>query len=203
MATTRMRQAVILSALVVISIEATQHNKYYLNQLAMESAENKEDTSALVGMPRPDFLLPDIDGFPRKISEWDGHVVALNFWASWCKPCRREMPAFMRLQELFGPQGLQFVGVALDERGAVVDFLTELGVEINYPQLMGGDEGIDIAKAYGNAFGILPYTVFIGRDGRIAHIQYGELTEKKAREVISSLLGSSPPGAASSSSIEG
>ncbi|HFQ91750.1 MAG TPA: TlpA family protein disulfide reductase, partial [Chromatiales bacterium] len=83
MATTRMRQAVILSALVVIGIAAALFNKYYLDRLAMERAVSKEDDSALVGMPRPDFLLPDIDGFPRKISEWDGQVVALNFWASW------------------------------------------------------------------------------------------------------------------------
>ncbi len=192
MATTRMRQAVILSALVVIGIAAALFNKYYLDRLAMERAVSKEDDSALVGMPRPDFLLPDIDGFPRKISEWDGQVVALNFWASWCKPCRREMPAFIRLQNQFGSRGLQFVGIALDEREAVVSFLGELGEEINYPQLMGDDDGIDLAKSYGNAFGILPYTVFIGRDGRIAHVQYGELTEKKARELISGLLDSPP-----------
>lgn len=188
MATTRTRQAVILLVLIVIGIGAAVLNNYYLNQLAMERAVSKEKKSALVGRKRPDFKLPDIDGFPRKISEWDGRVVALNFWASWCKPCRREMPSFIRLQEKYGPQGLQFIGVALDERGAVVDFLAGLGAEINYPQLMGDDDGIDIAKAYGNGFGILPYTVFIDRDGLVSHVQYGELTEKKAEDLIRGLL---------------
>lgn len=183
-----MRQAGILLALVAVGIAAAILNNYYLKKLAMERAVEREDTSVLVGRKGPDFMLPDLDGFPRKLSEWDGRVVALNFWASWCKPCRREMPSFIRLQEQYGPQGLQFIGVALDKREAIVEFLAELDAAVNYPQLMGEDDGIDLAKAYGNAFGILPYTVFIGRDGLIAHVQYGELTERKAEELIRRLL---------------
>ncbi len=123
-------------------------------------------------------------------------MVVLNFWAVWCRPCRREMPAFIRLQQRFGTQGVQFVGIDLDTvdaRKVVQKYLGEFAQKINYPILIGNDDGIDIARAYGNAFGVLPYTVVIGRDARIAHIQYGEWTEAAATEVIERQLGAQRP----------
>lgn len=183
-----MRQAVILAVVVIIGITAAILNENYKKQLVEERTSNQQETSALIGAKRLDFQLPDIDGFPRKLSEWDGRLVVLNFWASWCKPCRREMPSFIRLQEKYGPQGLQFIGVSLDDRETVMDFLADLGVEMNYPMLIGGDEGIDLARSYGDAFGILPYTVFVDRDGLITHLQYGELTEEFAENLINQQL---------------
>lgn len=188
MAMTRAGRAVILAVVVIIGIAAAIFNENYKKQLIEDRATNGKESPALIGQQRPDFSLHDIDGFPRKVSEWDGGIMVLNFWASWCKPCRREMPSFVSLQEKYGPQGLQFIGIALDGREAVQGFLTDLGLEINYPMLIGEDDGIDIAKAYGNAFGILPYTVFVDRNGLIVHLQYGEMTEEFAENLISQQL---------------
>ncbi len=175
---------VILVVVVIIGIAAAIFNETYKKQLIADRATNREEAPTLIGQQRPEFSLHDIDGFPRKVSEWDGGVMVLNFWASWCKPCRREMPSFVSLQEKYGPQGLQFIGIALDGREAVQGFLEDLDLEMNYPMLIGEDDGIDIAKAYGNAFGILPYTVFVDRNGLIAHLQYGEMTEEFAENLI-------------------
>ncbi|MFQ5488375.1 MAG: TlpA family protein disulfide reductase, partial [Gammaproteobacteria bacterium] len=117
-----------------------------------------------------------------------GKITIVNFWASWCQPCRREMPAFMRLQQAYGEQGVQFIGIALDERQAVQTFLEELEVAVNYPILVGDDEAIEIAKAYGNELGVLPYTVVVDRGGRIAHLQYGEMSAEEAEALIQSQL---------------
>lgn len=141
----------------------------------------------LFNEPRPDFALAELDGTVRAVKEWDGKVIAVNFWATWCPPCKREIPSFNALQRELGPAGMQFVGIAVDDRSAVESYTKD--TTIDYPVLVG-DEGktIAIAEQYGNATGILPYTVIIDRKGRIAYVQYGELPEELAREVIKSLL---------------
>ena len=142
--------------------------------------------SSTSGEPRPAFALPDLDGEQRSIAEWDGQVVLLNFWASWCPPCRREIPAFIDVQEDYRDQGLRIVGIAIDERQAVVDFTDPMGV--NYPILLGGDEGIGIAESYGNRMGVLPYTVLIDRDGHIVDRWREELSYEDVEKAIEPLL---------------
>lgn len=117
--------------------------------------------------PRPAFSLPDLDGQERHISEWDGQVVVLNFWGSWCPPCVNEMPMFMELQEQYGDQGLQFVGVAVDRQEEAQQFYDELSV--NFPSMIGVHEANEVGAQYGNDMGTLPYTVIIDRDGFIVH----------------------------------
>ncbi len=144
------------------------------------------EQAGIVGQARPDFILPDLLGTARAAKEWDGKVVALNFWATWCPPCKREIPSFNALQKELGAAGLQFVGIAIDESKAVTDYTQETAID--YPVLVSEDEGMRTAQRYGNMAGILPYTVIIDRQGRIAFARYGELSEKMAREVIKSLL---------------
>ncbi len=139
-----------------------------------------------VSQPRPDFTLPDMDGVPRPISDWDGKVLAINFWATWCAPCVREMPAFNALQQEYGERGLQFIGVAMDDQAAITGFMKK--IPIQFPVLVGEDAAMEIAIRYGDEVGILPYTVIVDRQGRIAYVRYGELTPEMARPVIESLL---------------
>lgn len=141
----------------------------------------------LFNQPRPDFTLADLEGRSRTVKEWDGKVVAVNFWATWCPPCKREIPSFNALQRELGPAGLQFVGVAVDDPGAVANYVKD--TVVGYPVLIGDEnKTIAVAEQYGNATGVLPYTVIIDRKGRIAYVQYGELPEDLAREVIKALL---------------
>ncbi len=146
--------------------------------------EAKGDQKKLV--KRPYFSLPDIDGIQRTISTWDGKVLVVNFWASWCEPCLREIPAFVDLQDSYGEQGLQFVGIAVDDIEAVRQFLKK--IPINYPILVHPRDTLPIAEAYGNEFGILPFTVVVNRDGNIAHTQLGAISHEEAEEIIKALL---------------
>lgn len=114
---------------------------------------------------RPAFELPGLDGNTHHVSEWDGRVVLLNFWATWCAPCREEMPMLDEMHDEYGEQGFTVVGVALDNPGAVQSFVEEL--DIGYPILIDNATGDDLARRYGNGQGVLPYSVLIGRDGTI------------------------------------
>ena len=142
--------------------------------------------NGLLGQPRPAFSLPDLQGRQHPISEWDGHVVALNFWATWCPPCLKEIPELIRMQSDYGPRGLQIIGIALQNPQEVVAFAQRHG--INYPLLAGEMPVLRIAEAYGNDLGALPYTVVIDRQGRIAYIKRGAVQRAEMDKVLRPLL---------------
>ena len=157
-----------------------------LIQQLLNKSEPNQVAQAMVKLPAPEFDLPDIHGIMHNSHEWDGKVVILNFWATWCPPCRSETPAFVELQEQYREAGAQFIGIAIDSKEQVQDFMDTYGV--NYPMLIGEDNAIKIAKDYGNRFGALPYTVIINRQGQIQHVQRGELPRELAEQTISKLL---------------
>ena len=137
----------------------------------------------VVGRPRPVFSLPALgDGKAHAITDYEGRVVLLNFWATWCPPCVEEVPALDALQAELGDRGLRVLGVALEEAGPVRAFAREHGVD--YPLLPGGRTAFDIAAEYGNGRGTLPYTVVIDRDGIVRATHQGALTRTEARELV-------------------
>ncbi|MDN5849490.1 MAG: TlpA family protein disulfide reductase [Nitrococcus sp.] len=138
------------------------------------------------GMHRPAFTLPAMNGGKKSISEWDGKVVVLNFWASWCEPCRREIPLLIDLQRQYGERGLQVVGVAIDSRAAIRDFAKRVG--INYPVLYGIEPAMNVAASYGDEQGTLPYTVVLDRDGRMRQIFRKEIKRPAIEPVLRELL---------------
>lgn len=159
------------------------------NELVKLFANNDDITQAAnqqVNTHVQDFSLHDIEGASHKFSEWQDKVRVLNFWATWCPPCRKETPMFVEMQEQLGDKGLQFVGVAIDEKQKVIDFMDSYGV--NYPMLIGTDDAIKVAEQFGNRFGALPWTVVIDRNGTIVHAQGGEFTRQKAESIIKPLL---------------
>ena len=113
--------------------------------------------------PAPDFVLPTIDGDHFRLADYAGRVVVVNFWATWCAPCLEEIPAFVELQEKYAPEGLQFVGISVDEEGPdlVRPFVKRLNV--NYPIAM--DDGKVAASYKGHL--VIPSTFVVGRDGLI------------------------------------
>jgi thiol-disulfide isomerase/thioredoxin len=142
------------------------------------------ETHSMVGRLRPEFILADLAGAPRRVTEWDGKVLIINFWATWCPPCRKEIPMLVGLQEHYGRAGMQLIGVALDEPSSVQAYSKAMG--INYPILIG-DSGT-IVNSYGNNLGALPYTVIIGRDSKIALVKLGELSREETEKAIRALL---------------
>lgn len=135
---------------------------------------------------RPAFWLPDSEGVRRGIDEWDGKVLVVNFWATWCPPCLHEIPGFIALQEQYADRGVQFLGVAIDDGEKVRAFAMEMG--INYPTLHGQMDAIEVMTAYGNKSGGLPYTVVIDRSGQIVARHPGVLEQDAAAALLEQLL---------------
>jgi len=130
--------------------------------------------------------LPDIDGRPQTIEQWRGRVLVVNFWATWCAPCREEIPALMRVQEKLAARGLQIVGIAIDDIDKVRPYVAEL--KINYPILVGGLDGIELTRQAGNRLGGLPFTVVFDRKGGAAHSQLGGVNQQKLEALLEPLL---------------
>ncbi len=130
--------------------------------------------------------LQDLRGELQPLAQWRGKVLVVNFWATWCPPCLKEIPEFIRLQEQFGSKGVQFVGIAIDEKMRVLGFVAKSGM--NYPVLMAEQEGITLARNAGNRLGGLPFTVIIDREGRTAKVELGVLDEAKLRPILQGLL---------------
>ena len=130
--------------------------------------------------------LPSVDGKPQSIKQWQGKIMVVNFWATWCPPCREEIPGFIDLNKKYGDKGLVFVGIALDEPDRVQAYIDEIG--INYPVLIGGPEAGALSTAAGNRLGGLPYTVVIDRQGKPVGNFTGAVAEKKLEDLVKPLL---------------
>ena len=130
--------------------------------------------------------LPATSGKLQRLDQWRGQVLVVNFWATWCVPCREEMPQFIREQSESGAKGLQFVGIAVDQADKVQKFATEIG--LNYPALIGGLGAMELSRDLGNSLMALPFTVVLDRDGHIAHTQLGLLKPDKLEAVVAPLL---------------
>ena len=143
-------------------------------------------SGGIIGQPRPGFALPDATGTVRDVAEWSGNVLVVNFWASWCAPCREEMPALIELQARYGSRGLRTIGIAADIPERATAFSEELGV--NYPSLFAEREVIELGKRYGNVLGVLPYTVVIDREGIVRYTHLGLIEPARLEEVLEALL---------------
>jgi thiol-disulfide isomerase/thioredoxin len=130
--------------------------------------------------------LKDVEGVEQPLAQWKGKILVVNFWATWCPPCLKEIPEFVRLQDKYAREGVQFVGIALDDRAKVAEFAARL--RINYPLLLAGADGLTLAQRAGNRLGGLPFTVIIDREGRTAKVELGVLDERKLTPILQALL---------------
>ena len=135
---------------------------------------------------RPDFALKDVDGAVQSVSKWDGKVLLVNFWATWCGPCRREIPLLNELQAQYGERGVQVIGIAIDDVEEVRSFLQSL--PITDPVLVGEQDAVDALAGFGAEMTVLPYTAFVRRDGKIEELHAGEIDRDTAAALIGRLL---------------
>ncbi|MGH8657828.1 MAG: TlpA family protein disulfide reductase [Gammaproteobacteria bacterium] len=168
------------AALLVTMVASGFFVSSYLKGQASGAATNRGTQQ------RPEFTLNDLQNKPRRVGEWNGKVLVVNFWATWCPPCRKEIPQFIALQQEFEERGLQFLGIAIDDREAVREFAQSL--RFNYPILVGEQDAVDVAIAYGNVIGALPYTVVVDRKGTIVLTHQGELSGHRLEQVIVRLI---------------
>ena len=181
-----MKHALIFTVVVLLA----GASGYAVQQYLATDAYNAQTPTAkkadpIIGQPRTEFAMRDLDGEMRNISEWDGKIVLVNFWATWCPPCMREIPGFIELQQQYGEHGFQIIGVAVDDEDAVRAFADDM--EINYPVMAGEVETIELARRYGNRIDGLPFSAFINRDGAISHAIAGELNKERIIGILGEL----------------
>jgi thiol-disulfide isomerase/thioredoxin len=147
----------------------------------------EQSAEAHSGLPAelPDFTLGDLSGAPRSIRSWPGKSMIVNFWATWCAPCRREIPLLRELQKQHGPEGFQIVGVAVDVREDVVKYAQEIGID--YPVLIGEQDGLDAVNKFGQGSLGFPFTVFTDNQGRIERFHLGEIHKEQADVLLSAV----------------
>lgn len=129
---------------------------------------------------------PDVKGIAQPLAQWKGKVMVVNFWATWCGPCREEMPMFVKVQGAYKDRGVVFVGVAIDQADKVENFVKEIGV--NYPVVVAESEGAALSRKAGNSLGGLPFTVILDRNGRAVDTHFGAFDESKLKQAISPLI---------------
>ncbi len=165
------------------------------NQPAPQSTPEKSGcpnclSKDFVGQLAPDFELPTLDKGKLKLSDLRGKAVLLSFWATWCEPCKIEMPWFVELQNEYGPQGFQVVGVSLDEDASLLDISGYArGMNVNYPIVVGDSSWFE--KRYGGTI-FLPTTLFLDREGKVIAREIGVQSHNVYVEHIKKSLDADP-----------
>ena len=146
-----------------------------------------EETPPPVKIPDrlPQFSLSDLGGKSTSIDSWKGKSLIINFWATWCAPCRREIPLLESLSGQWAARGEQVIGIAVDHRDAVSRYARELN--IGYPLLIGEQDALDVAGALGFGSPVFPFTVFTDRRGEVVALYVGELHKAQADLILSTV----------------
>jgi cytochrome c biogenesis protein CcmG/thiol:disulfide interchange protein DsbE len=168
---------------VIVAVAAMLAVAPYMARRARKNAG--ADSNNWKGKSAPEFSLESLDGKTVRLADYRGKGVLLNFWATWCQPCKIEMPWFEELQREYGTQGLQVVGIAMDDapKEDITKFAKEMGV--NYPILLGKES---VGDAYGGVQ-FLPSTFFIDRDGKVVDRIFGLRSRSEIEDDIKLALG--------------
>lgn len=132
------------------------------------------------------LALTDIEARPQNLAQWRGKVLVVNYWATWCPPCRDEMPGFSRLQQQYRDNGVQFVGISNDDAAKIIDFLKE--TPTSYPLLIGNLDAMRSSANLGNNRQALPFTAVFDRQGALAMTKLGRLTEGELEPELKRLI---------------
>jgi len=131
-------------------------------------------------------VFPDLAGQPRRLRDWRGKVAVCNFWATWCEPCREEIPLLITLYDKYRDQGVNVVGIGVDKLQNIVEFAAKL--KITYPLLVGDMRALDLMRSLGNAAGALPFTAILDRQGAVTYRKLGAFRQGELDSVLTDLL---------------
>ena len=129
----------------------------------------------------------DLDGRARRLLEWRGRALVCNFWATWCAPCREEVPLFVAAKQQYAAKPLEIVGIGIDHAAKLREFAANY--RVNYPILVAGSEAIEIMRDLGNKAGALPYTVLLDRSGGVVGQRLGAFHKEELAEILAALVG--------------
>ena len=172
----RLQAGVFLVVAAVAGIAGFYFNRASLTSQALDGATEKLMLTSLT----------DLGGKAQTLSQWRGNVLVVNFWATWCTPCREEIPALMRIQKKYAPKNLKLVGIGIDDVAKIMDYATKMNIQ--YVLLVGGAESLAVSKNLGNGAEALPFTVVVDRTGKVAYTHVGALTEATLEAVLAPLL---------------
>lgn len=166
------QNTVILSVVAVLSaLMGIYVSKQQVENIGRDIA--KQTTPATPVAQLFALQLPDSEGKQQLFSQWQGKPIVLNFWASWCAPCVKEMPELSKTQLDFAARGVQVLGIGIDSPQAIQEFKQKH--QISYPLLVAGIEGSELSRSLGNKLGGLPFTVLVGADGKVKKTYLGAL----------------------------
>lgn len=154
-----------------------------------EPAQTPTQSSAVAPAASKSLMaltLPDLAGAPQALGQWKGKILVVNYWATWCPPCKEEMPGFSRIHEKYAANGVQFVGISIDSVDKVKKFQAE--TPVRYPLLLGEMDTMRTAVDMGNASQGLPFTVIIDRQGDVYSTKLGRFQESVLEERLLTLL---------------
>jgi thiol-disulfide isomerase/thioredoxin len=168
------------SIILVICIGFATH--YFISGDA--SVQDKHDESSTQVFFAATF--PDANDKPQALKQWQGKIIVLNFWATWCPPCREEMPELSELNTQYQDKNVIVLGLAIDDVKLINEFIKE--TKISYPLLAAEEGGMDLASGLGNNKGVLPYTVIIKPDRTVAKTYFGRISKQQLEEILINLL---------------
>jgi thiol-disulfide isomerase/thioredoxin len=131
-------------------------------------------------------VFPDVNGQPRRLRDWRGKVAVCNFWATWCEPCREEVPLLITLYDKYRRQGVDVVGIGVDKLPNIVEFAANL--KITYPLLVGDMRALDLLRTLGNQAGALPFTAVLDRQGAVTYRKLGAVRRGELEAILAPLL---------------
>lgn len=151
-----------------------------------ETAPQRENVMASDNNALMNANFTDLTGRQQALKQWQGKVIVLNFWATWCPPCREEMPELSAMQDQYKNQNMVIIGLSTDDLDKTKDFIKT--APVNYPILAGDMEAMNLAETLGNNRGILPYTVIIDTNGKVVEHFFGRVNQPLLEKTILPLL---------------
>ncbi len=183
-----MKRSLQIALFAAVAVLAAAAGHFASRSLERDTTAGTDAVSAATVDALLALRLPDSAGHEQAIAQWRGKVIVANFWATWCPPCRKEIPDFAAASQALAGEPVQFVGISIDAAEKVRAFDDEF--QVPYPLLIAGADALELAAGFGNGARALPFTVIIDRDGAVRHIKLGTLHKDELERKIRALLAS-------------
>jgi thiol-disulfide isomerase/thioredoxin len=179
-----MNRGISFVLVIIVALAAGGAGMLYARKDAPAAAASPVQSAALAKLMALD--LPDAKGVRQPLAQWKGKVLVVNFWATWCPPCRKEIPAFSAMSQKYADKGVQFIGISIDTEKNVSDF--QAAQKVRYPLVIASPAAVQLTEELGNATQGLPFTLIIDKAGAISMVKLGALSEEELDRKLAGLI---------------